>query len=253
MNELQRTLSRLNSDFSQDFNADDAAIKMVEDKNGNRQLIQSQSGNSTVQGIIAQSVGTLSITVTRNAANIATPLPFIVFGQNDFAAGYITTMQQLMQTVTAFNASTVFAITNVAGNVRFTYTATGPLVDIVTVSAGGNITYVAFLSSMAQNFFQYRLAQISISDENQNGLQFSQPVSFGELSALGKLANDQIILRSLVNSMTYRKDRVELIVPEQPVTPAYAYTSYIVPTANFSIGLDFFMSFRQNLNKTALK
>lgn len=254
MNELQKTLQRLgvNNFEKENFDADapvNAPTRIVQEGNGYRQHLGSKAPDNVIQSLKAESVGQLSIGVTRNAANIATPLPFIIFGQNDFASGYITTLQQLMQPVLAFNATTVVAVTSVSGNVVFTYTATGPLTDVVTVSLSGNNTYLGFLSSMAQNFFKFRFCQLTISDENQATLQFGQQVTFGELSSLGKLATDAVVLADLIPSSAFRKDKAELIVPEQPVTPSYSYTSYIVPTASFRYSHGFFMSFRANLNK----
>lgn len=252
--ELQKTLQRLNADFEannfEQMNADErtqAPTRVIADRTGLRQHVN--VGNSQYAGLRAESVGLLSVKVTRNSANIACALPYIIFGKNDYDAGYISTMQQLLSNPVVSIAITSFTVTNVNGNVRFTFNAAGPLTDTVDVSLSGNINYVAFLSSMAQNFFKFRFMQATISDENQSGTQFSYLTQFGELSSLGKQATDTVVLADMVDSSAYRKDKAELVVPEQGATPSFSYASFITNVSAFSFTHGFFMSFRENLNK----
>jgi len=252
--ELHRTLSRLNADFDDNnfegMNAEDqtpANTRVVAEGNGYRQHIN--VGNSQYSNLRAESVGLLSVKVTRNSANIGCALPYIIFGKNDYDAGYISTMQQLLSNPVVSVSITSFTVTNVNGNVRFTFNAAGPLTDTIDVSLNGNINYVAFLSSMAQNFFAFRFMQATISDENQSGTQFSYQTQFGELSSLGKQATDTVVLADMVDSSAYRKDKAELVVPEQGATPSFSYASFIINVASFSFTHGFFMSKRTNFNK----
>lgn len=252
MTELQKTLARLGVNYDGEnferMNADQIT-KVVQDPSGHRQHLGNGANKNIIAGLKAEAVGQLSITVTRASANLAWPVPYIIFGQNDFASGYIITLAALLGNTTIVTTATTCAVTTSGGNVLFTFTSAGPIVDVVTVALRGNNNYVSFLSSMAQNFFKFRFVQLSISDENQGVEQFGLPTQFGELSSLGKVASDSVVLSDMIESSAFRKDKAELVVPEQPVTPSYSYASYIVDTANFIYAHGFFMSWRANLNK----
>lgn len=252
--DLQRTLERLGSNYEQnnfEMNADEGVqSNVVQDSTGFRQHMGNGNSGDIIRSLKAKAVGQLSINVSRSSANINCPLPYIIFGQNDFNSGYITTLTNLLgNTSTITVAGITFAVTSVLGNVLFTYTAPGPLVDVVTISLRANNNYVSFLSSMAQNFFKFMFCQLTISDATQSGIQFGQQIQFGELSSLGRASQDSVVLSDMIDSRAFRADKAELIVAEQPVTPSYSYASYIVAVASFVYTHGFFMSYRANLNK----
>lgn len=211
--------------------------------------IVSKVGQATageVNTLIAESVGDLNLTVKRVGVNVAAPLPFILFGLNDLAAKYASTLKGLLS---GLPAGTTLAITvNANGDIVFTYTLEGNS-DTVTISNLGNINYQAFLSSMNNNYFATKYVLISISDETYNTQQFAQPLLFGLLSSLGLTGANQMIFRSRTNSWMYRKDRIEVVLPEQKITPDFSFAMSIIAVNNFEIGFDFFMSQRINMNK----
>jgi hypothetical protein len=137
----------------------------------------------------------------------------------------------------------------VAGDIVFTYTLQGNS-DTVTISNLGNVNYKSFLTAMNNNYFATKYLLLSISDETYNQVQFGQPLLFGNLSALGLTKANQLVLRSRTNSWMFRKDRIEVVFPEQNITPDFSFAMSIIPVTGLSLGFDFFMSKRLNLNKS---
>ncbi len=107
-----------------------------------------------------------------------------------------------------------------------------------------------FLASMNNNYFKTKNFLVSISDEAYNVQQFGLSLFFGVLSALGLTGANQLIFRSRTNSWQFRKDRVEVLLPEQKVVPEYSFAMEIIAVDAFNMGFDFFMSERYNLNNT---
>lgn len=221
-------------------------IRALQQRNGIVKHLGGGDNSAAISAIIANSKGDLNLTVTRGSANINSPLPFVLFGSNDFDAGYISTLASFMSNLPA--GTTVAVSVSSTGNVVFTYT-NGANVDVITVSNLGNINYRSFLSSMDNNYFATKYFLASISDETYNLVQYAQPLFFGLLSALGMTKANQLVFRSRTNSWQYRKDRVEVVLPEQTITPDFSFAMSIVAVANFSMGFDFFMSQRVNMNK----
>ncbi len=200
--------------------------------------------------LVVASVGDLNVTITRVSANINTPLPFAMFAGNDFLAGYTTTLNPMVAKLgvptLAFSVSTE----NATGDILITYTVTTPepLSDIVRIHLEGNVNMRTFLAGMNNNYFKTKNFLVSISNEVYNTVQFAQTLLFGQLSTLGLTGANQLIFRSRTNSWMYRKDRVEVLVPEQKIVPEYSMAMNIIPVVGFEIGFDFFMSERTNLN-----
>lgn len=248
----------------ENFNADDVAASVaklpahhrkaihhaIKQANGMTKSFSGGSPQDAVAGLIAESKGDLNLTVTRNGVNINAPLPFVLFGLNDFTANYVNTLQNLLLQIGIPTVSVAIS-TSAIGNVIFTYTnSIGPVSDTVTVANIGNISYKGFLSSMNQNYFSTKFAEISISDPTQNLQQFSQPLFYGLLSALGSVNNNQLVFRSRIFSWYFRSDKVELFMPEQKITPDFSFAMSIIKADGFSIGFDFFMSQRFNMNNS---
>lgn len=210
--------------------------------------IVSKVGTATagdVNALVAESVGDLNLTVVRNGVNIDQPLPFILFGANDTLAKYASTIKGLLAELPA---GTTFALSqNAAGDFVFTYTLEGNS-DTVTVKNLGNINYQSFISAMNNNFFSTKYVLISVSDETYATQQFAQPLIFGLLSSLGLTGANQMIFRSRTNSWMFRKDRIEVVMPEQKITPDFSFAMNIVAVDGFELGFDFFMAQRLNMN-----
>ncbi len=119
---------------------------------------------------------------------------------------------------------------------------------MVRVHNEGSVSMKAFLAGMNNNYFQTKNFLVSISDEQYNQQQFGQSLFFGLLSSLGLTGANQLIFRSRTNSWQFRKDRVEVLLPEQKIVPEYSFAMRIIAVDNFNMGFDFFMSARFNLN-----
>ena len=102
---------------------------------------------------------------------------------------------------------------------------------------------------MNNNYFKTKYVLLSINDESYNVQQFSQPLFYGLLSALGLTKANQLVLRSRTNSWMYRKDRIEILMSEQNITPDFSFAMSIIGIEGFTLGFDIFMSERYNLNK----
>lgn len=197
----------------------------------------------TITGLIASSVGDLNIIITRNSNNINEPLPFALFGLNDYETGYISTLKQYTP------PGVVITVSTTLGNVIFTYTAAGPTVDTVTVSFAGSLnTYLQFLKSMNQNFFKTKYILYSISDVAQQK-QFGQLLNFGNLSALGMALANQLSINSRIMTWDFKSDRANVLIPEQKVTAAFSFVQNIMPIAGLSIEMDMFLTSRVDMNK----
>jgi len=209
-----------------------------------RRIGEAQPGD--IHSLIAESVGDLNLTVTRSGVSINAVLPFVLFGYNDSVAKYASTLRGFLN---GLPAGTQLTITiDATGSYVFTY-VNGANTDTVTVENLGNINYQSFLSSMSNNFFATKYFLISVTDEAFATAQFAQPLNYGLLSALGMTGANQMILRSRTNSWMFRKDRIEVVMPEQKIVPDFSFVMSIVKADGFSIGFDFFMSRRLNLNK----
>ncbi len=233
----------------QSFSIDDivkspALQKIVRDRGG----MNHNMGGSDIQGsiasIILESKGDLNLTVTRTGASIATALPFVLFGANDFAAKYFATLSNLMAMVNAIVPGT----TSAGGNIVFTYT-NGMNVDVVTVQNLGNIPLANFMASMNNNYFATKFCEVTLSDPTKANTQFAYPFFYGVLSSLGANNANQIVFRSRSFSWSFRPEKIELLMPEQTIAPDFSFAMLILPVDGLNIGFDFFMSKRLNLNK----
>jgi len=215
--------------------------------NGITRKIGDAPSTDEIHSLISNSVGDLNLTVTRVGINVLAPLPFILFGANDSTANYVSTLNGLLNNLPV--GTTLVVTTSTAGDIVFTYTLNGNS-DTVTISNLGNVNYKSFLTAMNNNYFATKYLLLSISDETYNQAQFGQPLLFGNLSALGLTKANQLVLRSRTNSWMFRKDRIEVVFPEQNITPDFSFAMSIIAVTGFSIGFDFFMSKRLNLNKS---
>lgn len=199
-----------------------------------------------VHNIIANSKGDLNLTVTRESINIVgVTLPYILFDSNGFPSNFISTLKQFLpSTVTV--AATVDAPT---GDVLLTYTAPGPLVDIVRISiTGGTISYSEFLNNMNTNFFKTNYIRQEYPNDSNLLSAVSQTINFGKLSALGMNNKNQLLPRSRRLPSDFKDYIVNLIIREQDITTDFSFVQGIIPVAGYIVAWDIFMSDRTNLN-----
>jgi hypothetical protein len=198
--------------------------------------------NAVITQLIVGSYGDLNIVVTRNSANIALDLPYVLFGENDRESGFSNTLRAFIP------AGVTLAVSVVTGNIRLTYTQ-GMAVDTIDISlTSGNTSYVSFMQALNQNQFKTKYILYTISDATIQ-TQFSRIISFGDTSALGGVSSNQLSPSSRKMTWDFQDDRVNLLFPEQTITPQFAFVQMIRPTAGFEIGWNVFMSYRRNLNK----
>lgn len=219
-------------------------VKSVADANGVK--MYGQIGNpDTITSLVTQSKGDLNITVLRVTANLAVPLPYILFGLQGFSSSFQSTLKPYLPsgvTCTATNSATT-------GNMVLTYTD-GIVTDTIQISlSGGLISYSEFLQSMNQNYFKTKYVRYEVADDANRLSQQSQMINFGLLSALGQKNANQLLVRSRIQSWTYQKSITELLMPEQKITSDFSFVQNAIAVASYSIAWDVFMSDRVNLNK----
>jgi hypothetical protein len=197
-----------------------------------------------INQMMTTSKGDLNITVTRATANIASPLPYILFGLNGFNSSYISTLRDYLPSGTTV-AATVDAAT---GDVLLTFTS-GANVDIVRLSLTGSlISYSEFLQSMNTNFFKTRYIRQEYPNTSTLLTAVSQPINFGLLSALGMKNANNLLPRSRRLNDDYQTFIINLFLAEQKVTSDFSFVQNIIAVADYTIAWDVFMSDRVNLN-----
>jgi hypothetical protein len=260
MSELEMLLNGMNLENNLEDHADAAAVQAIAKLPASAQaavvnaLKAKRAGSAYIPGeswesLLSKSVADLNINITRESANINTPLSAVLFAVNDLQSNYFGTLSKVPSQAPA--GTTLAVTTDPATNdILFTYTAPGPLVDVIRIHAIGNTPMRTFLAGMNNNFMKTRnwLASVSSEDPEVTQAQWSQVLYFGELSSLGKSVNEQLTFRSRQNPSDYRKDLIKVIVQEQKIVPEYAFVLDIVPVAGILVGMDFFISQRDNLN-----
>ena len=231
-----------NSNFEKS-NLSDVEVQGSREANGVIKMYGQVGSPDTITGLITGSKGDLNLTVKRNSINIEAPLPFVLFGLNDFQAKYVSTLKGFLP-----SGVTVTVASDADGNVVFTYTS-GLDVDTITVSFSGANNYTSFLQAMNQNYFKTKYMLVSISDEAQRLAAFSQTLNYGVLSALGAKAANQLMLRSRIMTWDFQKDRVNVLMPEQKVTADFGFVMNMIAVDEFTMGFDVYMSDRVNLNQ----
>ena len=213
--------------------------------------VYGQAANpETVAQLERESKGDLNLTVIRNSANLldinGNPviLPFVLFGSQDYTAGYASTLTPYIPAGLTFSISK-----DSLGNVIFTYIrVSDSATDTITIYNLGNLNYASFLASQNQNYFATEYMKFFLPNDAQIPIQFAQPVLYGKLSALGAKNFNQLICRSRIHSWQYLAYILEVLMPEQTIVPDFGFILYMTGGARYSIGLDMFMSKRGNLN-----
>lgn len=198
-----------------------------------------------INQMMTQSKGDLNITVSRASANIALGLPYILFDLNGYASSFVSTLKNYIPPGVTLVASTDPA----TGDMLLTYTAAGPLVDIIRVSlTGSQISYSEFLQSMNSNFFKTRYIRQEYDNNASLLLAVSQTINFGLLSALGMKNANNLLPRSRRLNDDYQTFIINLFLPEQKITSDFSFVQNMIPLAGQTIAWDIFMSARTNLN-----
>jgi hypothetical protein len=250
MSELQSNFETGNFEASHLAEATGNLVKSMETAGVSKQMAVHRGGEreakDTITSLIANSQGDLNIIVTRLTANINQPLPFALFGVNDYATGYGSTLKAFIPVGVAAPVVTVAA----GGIVDFSYTTIdGAHTDHIQVSFAGSLnSYLQFLQSMNQNFFKSKFILYSISDVAQQK-QYGQLLNFGELSSLGMAKANQLSINSRIMTWDFKSDRANILMQEQSIDAAFSFVQNIMPVAGFSVEFDVFMSQRLNMNK----
>lgn len=200
-----------------------------------------------INHLMTTSKGDLNITVTRETSTITTALPYILFDLNGFLSSYVSTIKSYLPSGVTMAASTDAA----TGDVLLTYTAAGPLVDIIRISlTGSQISYSEFLQSMNSNFFKTQYIRQEYQNNANLLLSVSQTINFGLLSALGMKNANNLLPRSRRLNDDYQTFIINLFLPEQKITSDFSFVQKaIVDGSNpVVIAWDIFMSERTNLN-----
>jgi len=199
---------------------------------------------SYINQMMTQSCGDLNITVTRATANIASALPVVLFGLQGLASNFASMIKQFLP-----SGVTLVCSTDTNGDILFTFTAPGPLVDIIRVTlTGSQISYSEFLQSMNQNYFKTRyIRQEYVNDANLLSA-VSQPINFGLLSALGAKNQNTLLPRSRRLNSDYQTFIVNVFLPLQKITSDFSFVQNVIAVANQTIAYDVFMAERTNLN-----
>ena len=197
-----------------------------------------------IRGLMTAGFGDINITVTRQTATIAAPLPYILFGVNGLSSSFISTLKQYLPAGTTVAASA----DPVNGDMLLTFT-NGGNTDIVRVTlTGSQISYTEFLQNMNQNFFKTRYIKQGYINDGNLLLSTSQQIQFGLLSALGSKNANNLLPRSRSLTTDFQPYNINLLLPEQKVTADFSFVQNIINVANTVIGWDVFFSARTNLN-----
>jgi hypothetical protein len=149
-------------------------------------------------------VADFTINVTRNSNNIASALPFLLFGVN-----YVE--NQYRELLTPFLLNSV-VLTSVAydssGNMVFTYTL-GVAVDTVTVSCN-EAPYSVFLQSTRTDLIKIQKVRYNISDTTKLA-NYSQPMAVVSKSLFGTLVNNKISVTKYKNPTQFQNGIVDVM------------------------------------------
>lgn len=131
------------------------------------------------------SAALFDILITRNSANIAAPLPIPIFGVLDQESDWIEIIGQFLA------SGITYEVTRGADkkSLDFTFTAAGPLTDVVNVSCN-QVPYVNLLAAGLDSVFRMQQLKMQISNV-ANQLQFSQSVRTFDRSFFGFHKDDQ--------------------------------------------------------------
>lgn len=159
------------------------------------------------------SAAKLTLNVTRDSANIAAPLPYVLFGANDVANGYRAILGSVgfSATVPAGTVLTSVRYGENAGfpnSVVFTYTAPGPLVDTVTVTCP-SASYPMLLQALLTSLMEINQIRLKISNSALTA-QFDQLFTDVQHSAFGPVVTNPVTPADFVSPEQFQQGIVNL-------------------------------------------
>ena len=216
--------------------------------------------NQSVESLMLNSEGSVSITVSRSSANIPYPLPYVILAPNDLQGGYTTSLSAIIQeTLLPVAPDVTYAVSFSAnGDVKITYT-NGAASDVIIIRYLGNLNkYNSFLKAMNNDYFRSKLMLYSISDPVNGGAQLQNIITVGTIGSLGLATQNEIPLQACVLPQDNPNNgRIAVIYPETDFTPNTGVVDSIIPCpaadiaaeVPFVVMYNIFMSRRINLNQ----
>lgn len=206
------------------------------------QGIVALAGNQAPGNVLA--AANFGITVRRDTANIAGPLPFAIFGSQDYANGYRGVIQGQLTGGTVLTSVRGGEVNSLPNSVVFTYT-NGANVDTITVTSN-TYPYPALLNSTNVDLLRMSKIRLELSDATQQA-QFSQDILTVANSPFGKSSTNRISATAFKSPQQFQAGIVDLdaIVEIDKETGLY---SQILGVVGFSITLNSFVEkfYRQN-------
>ena len=218
------------------------ATNMMTAKYGKRKMsaisrkVISRSGSSS--DLVRNSspedgVADFTIIVTRNSNNIASALPFLLYGVN-----YVE--NQYRELLTPFLLNSV-VLTSVlydnAGNMVFTYTL-GANVDTVTISCN-EAPYSVFLQSSRTDLIRVQKMRYNIADTTKLA-NYSQPMAIVQKSLFGTLVNNKISVTKYKQPTQFQNGIVD-VMASYDIDKTKGLVHYIIQN-NATLELNNFVS-----------
>jgi hypothetical protein len=177
------------------------------------------------------------ITVERLTAAIAAPLPFAIFGQQDYRNGYRSVISGMLPAGVALTSVRGGEVNSLPDAVEFTYTQ-GLNVDIVRVSSD-TYAYPALLESTGVDLLRMSKVRMELSDSTQAG-QFRQELKSFSNSPFGKGTFNKISATSFRTPQQFQTGIVDLDIVLDIDKETALYGS-ILPVAAFGVTFNSFV------------
>ena len=149
-------------------------------------------------------IADFTINVTRNSNNIASPLPFLLFGVN-----YVENQYRELLSPFLLNAVVLTSVAyDSSGNMVFTFTL-GVNVDTITISCN-EAPYSVFLQSTRTDLIKIQKVRYNISDTTKLA-NYSQPMAIVQKSLFGTLVNNKISVTKYKNPQQFQNGIVDVM------------------------------------------
>lgn len=149
-------------------------------------------------------IADFTINVTRNTNNIASPLPFLLFGVN-----YVENQYRELLSPFLLNAVVLTSVLyDSSGNMIFTFTL-GAAVDTITISCN-EAPYSVFLQSTRTDLIKIQKVRYNISDTTKLA-NYSQPMAIVQKSLFGTLVNNKISVTKYKNPQQFQNGIVDVM------------------------------------------
>jgi hypothetical protein len=201
----------------------------------NQQGIVAMSNNQQPGNVLA--AASFGITVTRVTATIAQPLPFAIFGQQDYQNGYRNVIGGLLPTGVTLSTVRGGEVNGLANQVEFTYTQ-GANTDIVRVTSD-TYPYPSLLESSGTDLLRMSKIRMELSDATQAN-QFRQEMQSFSNSPFGKGTSNKISPTSFRTPQQFQTGIVDLdlVIDIDKETALYGR---ILNVTNFSVTFNSFV------------